>query len=236
MTFCLHFGPQFGRVPGGLSLPNSAKHWRQCITISCRVSAPTSPGEPHPTSCWSSLWLEGGRRMWEFIQIEFLFPGRFLTLVLVVHSDLHTWVVIAAWHQGGRRENCSKKKIIHFMGPSRVTLWHWELKDFPGEPLFPLCVSATIMNAAVFCSVKIQFICLAGRKAKTLPFLNWPEWKGIFKVDKELAAVKSVCWKVKPKKLHWTNTELHIFLVRLCVHGCDKEREKKDRSDTDYSV
>lgn len=52
------------------------------------------------------------------------------------------------------------------MGPIRVALWHWQLKDFPIEPPFPLCVSDTVTNIAGVCSVKIQFICLAGEKAK----------------------------------------------------------------------
>lgn len=163
-----------------LSLPNSAKHWRRCVTISCRVSAPTSVEEPHPTSCRSSLWQGGGRRMRQFIQTALLFPGRFLTLVLVASSDLHTQVAIAAWYQSCRRENCSKKKNNSFHGSTQSYALTPKLKDSPVEPTFHLYVNATIINIAGFCGVKIQFIFLTKGKAKTLLFLNRPEWKAIF--------------------------------------------------------
>lgn len=115
ITFCLPSGPLLGRVPwnvlGVLSFPNSAEHRRRCVRISRRrVSAPTSPGEPHLTSCENSLCLEGGRRMWEFVQAVLIFPGRFLTLVLGACSDLHTWVEAAAWYPSGRREIWLEKK------------------------------------------------------------------------------------------------------------------------------
>lgn len=128
--FCLPFGALLGRVPwnvlGVLSFPNSAEHRRQCVTISRRVSAPTSPGEPHLTSCESSLCLEGGRRMWDFVQTVLLFPGRFLMLVLVACSDLHTWVETAAWYPSGRREIWWKEKNNSFHGSrsySGTTSW-----------------------------------------------------------------------------------------------------------------
>lgn len=182
ITFCLPFGALLGRVPwnvlGVLSFPNSAEHRRQCVTISRRVSAPTSPGEPHLTSCESSLCLEGGRRMWDFVQTVLLFPGRFLMLVLVACSDLHTWVETAAWYPSGRREIWWKEKNNSFHGSrsySDTTSW----KASQLSHCFP-CVSAAIANLPGVCSVQIQLICLAGGKAVTLPFLSRPAWKPVF--------------------------------------------------------
>lgn len=108
--------------------------------------------------------------MRQFIQTALLFPGRFLALVLVASSDLHTPVAIAAWYQSCRRENCSKKKNNSFHGSTQSYAVTPKLKDSPVEPPFHLYVNATIINIAGFCGVKIQFIFLTEGKEKLYSF------------------------------------------------------------------
>lgn len=49
--------------------------------------------------------------------------------------------------------------------------------------------------------------------------------------------MKNVCWKVKPKILHWTNTELHIFdYVCVCLDVIERGTGGMDLIPTVFSL